>query len=114
MSTGMVSVAVPLSSMPSRLTMLKPVNVNVSEYVPGFRPVMRYWPALSVTAVRTFSMRAGLDASTVTPGSTPPDSSLTVPVRVPCADAKDGSRTAAIRIRTTLNARRMVGLLDTE
>ena len=30
--------------------MLKPGSVNVSEYVPGFRPVMRYCPAPSVTA----------------------------------------------------------------
>ena len=111
MSTGIVSVAVPLSSMPSRLTMLKPVSLNVSEYVPGFRPVMRYCPAPSVTAVRTFSMRAGLDASTVTPGSTAPDWSLTVPVRVPCANARDGSRTAAIRIKTAFDAPRMVALL---
>ena len=30
-SAGIVSVAVPLSSMPSRLTMLKPDSLNVSE-----------------------------------------------------------------------------------
>src|SRR2546426_3850746 len=34
--------------------------------------MMVYRPWLSVTALRTFSMRAGLEASTVTPGSTPP------------------------------------------
>src|SRR5580765_3894159 len=72
---------------------------------------MRYCPAPSVTAVRTFSMRAGLDASTVTPGSTAPDSSLTVPVRVPCANARDGSRTSAISHKTGFNARRMGVLL---
>src|SRR5438552_11624229 len=41
---------------------------------------MRYSPALSVTADRVFSMSTGLDASTVTPGSTAPDVSLTTPV----------------------------------
>jgi hypothetical protein len=38
---------------------------------------MRYWPLPSVTTDRTFSISAGLDASTVTPGSTAPDASLT-------------------------------------
>ena len=90
MSIGIVSVVVPLSSMPSRLTTLKPVSLNVSEYVPGLRLVIRYCPESSVTPTRTFSMRAGLEASTVTPGSTPPDWSLTVPVRVPCAKTSDG------------------------
>ncbi len=40
---------------------------------------MRYVPASSLTTVRTFSISTGLDASTVTPGSTPPDESLTTP-----------------------------------
>ena len=40
---------------------------------------MRYWPPPSVTTVRTFSMSAGLAASTVTPGSTAPDASRTTP-----------------------------------
>jgi hypothetical protein len=73
---------------------------------------MRYWPASSVTATRTFSIRAGLEASTVTPGSTPPDWSLTVPVRVPCANASDGSRAAATTIKTDLEAPLMVSLLQ--
>ena len=56
---------------------------------------MLYRPSLSVTTLRTFSMRAGLAASTVTPGSTAPDVSLTTPA-IPladacCADAIDGS-----------------------
>src|SRR4030095_7941293 len=69
---------------------------------------MRYCPASSVSAVRTFSMRAGLEASTVTPGSTPPDSSLTVPVRVPCAQTSDGKRVTATRNKTGIDALRMV------
>jgi hypothetical protein len=40
---------------------------------------MRYWPEPSVTAERTFSINAGLEASTVTPGNTAPDVSLTTP-----------------------------------
>ena len=34
------------------------------------------WPEPSVTADRVFSMSAGLDTSTVTPGSTAPEVSL--------------------------------------
>src|SRR5688572_19991714 len=56
---------------------------------------MRYCPVSSVTPDRTFSMSAGLAASTVTPGSTPPDASRTVPVR----DA--WAKTVAGRSRTT-------------
>jgi hypothetical protein len=41
---------------------------------------MRYWPVPSVTTARIFSINAGLDASTVTPGSTAPDGSFTTPV----------------------------------
>src|SRR5258708_5561854 len=55
--------------------------------------MMRYSPRSSVTALRTFSMRTGLDASTVTPGRTAPDASVTMPVMlaalVPCAPAGD-------------------------
>src|SRR5688572_31855287 len=41
--------------------------------------MIRYCPAPSVTAVRVFSIRAGLLASTVTPGTTAPVVSLTAP-----------------------------------
>src|ERR1051325_6989107 len=61
---------------------------------------MRYWPVVSVMTERTFSMSAGLVASTVTPGRTAPDVSRTTPVMVACADAVAGKsrrreRTAA-------------------
>jgi hypothetical protein len=46
-----------------------------------------------VTTVRIFSMRAGLEASTVTPGSTPPLESLTTPVIALWADAAAGRST---------------------
>ena len=40
----------------------------------------RYWPAASDTTERLFSINAGLDASTVTPGIAAPVPSLTEPV----------------------------------
>ena len=54
---------------------------------------MRYWPVPSVTAERTFSISAGLVASTVTPGSTAPEASFTSPAITACADARLGQRT---------------------
>src|SRR4051794_31008173 len=52
---------------------------------------MRYPPLASVTTERVFSMRTGLAASTVTPGSTAPVASLTTPVNVLCACAAAGT-----------------------
>jgi hypothetical protein len=46
---------------------------------------MRYWPVPSVALIRTFSISTGLAASTVTPGRTAPEVSLTVPARMDCA-----------------------------
>ena len=57
--------------------------------------MIRYTPLVSVATVQVFSVRAALDASTVTPGRTPPDASLTVPVRVACANASEGSSDTA-------------------
>src|SRR5688572_29440340 len=51
---------------------------------------MRYWPVLSLTAVRTFSISAGLLASTLTPGRIAPEVSLTVPAMTACATAVVG------------------------
>src|SRR5215475_11677756 len=51
---------------------------------------MRYWPVASVTTDRTLSIRAGLAASTRTPGRTPPELSLTTPVIAACAKTVDG------------------------
>src|SRR4029077_3607730 len=56
----------------------------------------------SVTAVGTFSMSAGLDASTVTPGSTAPDASLTTPLIDACADATTGSNSTNPDAKTHL------------
>src|SRR4030095_5678108 len=62
---------------------------------------MRYWPEPSVTALRTFSMRAGLAASTRTPGSTAPELSLTIPVIDACARANAGAITNMNTTRRT-------------
>src|SRR4029079_5691190 len=67
---------------------------------------MRYSPRSSVTALRTFSIRTGLAASTVTPGSTAPDVTVTTPTMVaelvPWLHAEDESsdRKARTRIPT--------------
>ena len=88
-----VLVKVPVSSMPSRLTALKPVNVNVTEYTPGRRSTMRYCPEPSVTAAADLLDECGLAASTVTPGSTAPEESLTMPVIEAWACASAGANT---------------------
>ena len=56
---------------------------------------MRYWPLPSVTAERTFSISAGLAASTVTPGSTAPEVSFTTPVIDAWANESEGTQTSA-------------------
>src|SRR5437867_3814631 len=66
--------------------------------------MIRYWPAPSVVTVRVFSISTGLDASTVTPGSTAPDVSLTTPAIDPWAEAAAGTstrdaKTAAANLR---------------
>src|SRR5262245_14172271 len=47
-------------------------------------------------------MSAGLDASTVTPGSTAPDASLTTPLIVACAEATIGSNSTNPNAKITL------------
>src|SRR5262245_1534249 len=91
MSMLIVAVNDPSSETPSRLTVLNPARVNVTVYSPARRSTMLYWPLPSVVADRTFSIRAGLDASTVTPGNTAPDESRTVPVRDACANTQVGA-----------------------
>src|SRR5437763_2547799 len=95
------------SSSPSRFTVANPVRVKVTVYTPGLRSVRRYAPVESVMAERVFSMRTGLAASTVTPGSTAPAASFTIPVRELCACAAAGSRHKS-RNATTLHARCLV------
>ena len=54
--------------------------------------------------LRLCSMRTGLAASTVTPGSTAPEVSLTTPVNVLCACAIDGSASSAKQQRNPSRA----------
>ena len=90
----------------SRCTVVNPPSENFTTYVPGGRVTMRYWPVPSVTTVRTFSVNAGLEASTVTPGRTAPDESLTTPAIVACANATRGRiSTAASTTRALIKLR---------
>src|SRR5215472_10353103 len=72
---------------------------------------MRYSPRSSVTAERTFSIKTGLEASTVTPGKTAPDVSVTSPeivaALVPWLAAGDGRRSNARTRRPRLRERYM-------
>src|SRR5229473_6903597 len=74
-----VAVKFVVSWTPSRLNVLKPARLKVTAYVPTARSTILYWTWLSVTALRALSMSAGLEASTVTPGSTAPEVSLATP-----------------------------------
>src|SRR5262245_63500934 len=59
--------------------------------MPGRNDRMANWPEPLVVVERTFSISAGLSASTVTPGMTAPLSSRTVPVMEEvCAAAEMG------------------------
>src|SRR6185436_18655667 len=62
---------------------------------------MRYWPVSLLTLLRTFSLRTGLEASTVTPGSTAPDVSFTTPVIDAWAKAVAGNNATRHRHITT-------------
>src|SRR5437773_9059487 len=78
--------------------------------MPGRRFSILYVPLASVVAERTFSIKAGLLASTVTPGNTAPVASFTVPANALCACAVAGSashastttKTIAIRLLATI------------
>src|SRR5215475_15046706 len=95
-SALIVAVKSDVSSTPSRFTVLKPGRANETEYVPVRRLVIEYRPAPSVVAARVCSMSAGLETSTVTPGSTAPDVSLTSPAMpLVCADAVSGRSSAS-------------------
>ena len=111
-STSTWAVKLVRSSRPSRLSVAKAASENVTVYTPGRNPGSRYWPRPSVTVERTFSMSAGLVASTVTPGSTPPEASLTVPVMapvlVPCARAIAEKSHRPAHVRRVSKATRLI------
>src|SRR5207249_4975965 len=76
--------------------------------LPGRRSMILYWPSPSVTTLRVFSINAGLDASTVTPGSTAPDASLTMPameVGVCWAHDTDAASTHTAKVLTRATRR---------
>src|SRR6187402_2643558 len=93
-SALIVAVKSDVSSTPSRTTVEKPGSSNLTVYVPGLSATIEYVPEPLVTVERVFSISTGLDTSTVTPGNTPPDASLTVPeIALVCAEANTGVRT---------------------
>src|SRR5947207_2353493 len=100
-AASIVAVNEPVSSIPSRLYGENPASVKVTAYVPGRRSTIRYWPAPSVVTERTFSINTGLDASTVTPGSTAPVASLTAPAMEAWAKASAGKNTVHARTNAT-------------
>src|SRR5258705_13340766 len=100
MSTSIVATNDPLNSMPPRLTVSKPARVKATVYVPGLRSTTRYCPESFVTVDRVFSMRAGLEASTLTSGNAPPEASCTTPAIDACARAAPGSAAHATVKRT--------------
>jgi hypothetical protein len=102
-----VSVTEPDNSSPSRTTVVNPGSENVTVYVPGRKSTMRYNPASSVTVDRTFSIKAGLAASTVTPGITAPDESRTTPVSDAWAKAVAGTRSTTISAASCFGTDRM-------
>src|SRR5262245_53564352 len=83
------------SSIPRRTTDVNPARLKVTSYTPGRRSMMVYRPSSFVTAVLDFSISAGLEASTVAPGSTAPVVSLTTPAMpVVCAETSTSARKA--------------------
>ena len=72
MSALIVAVNDPVSSTPSRLTVLNPFKEKVTVYVAGAQIDDAVLAAAVGHGRRVFSINASLDASTVTPGSTAP------------------------------------------
>src|SRR5262245_779356 len=105
-----------VSSMSSRLYVLKPGSAKVTMYLPGRSSTISYRPWLSVVTARLCSIRAGLVAVTVTPGSTAPVLSVACPaiaVRADCDQTGDAVRTATTRaLHKQLDTARMGQLLS--
>src|SRR5436190_11965774 len=70
--------------------------------MPVRKSMILYCPCASVVTLRTFSIRAGLDASTVTPGSTAPDVSFTTPAIPLCASEAAGTSARNASTRATV------------
>ena len=87
------------SCRPARVTVPNPASSAVSRYVP-IRSGIRNAPAPSLTA-RNVLPEASFVAVMVTPGSTPPCVSLTVPLSVAsCAAAANGSASMTSDVST--------------
>src|SRR5262249_22456887 len=104
----MVAVKFAGSSIRSRLNELKPGSENERLYTPGRRSTIVYWPWPFETTDRVFSMSTSLDASTVTPGRTAPDASLTVPAMALCALAGVGKSVRETSAANAENKTRLV------
>ena len=97
---------------PPACTGLNPGSVKVTAYTPGRRSTILYWPRSSVTAVRIFSMSAGLDASTVTPGRIAPVASVASPAMPPLtADCAEAPAVATSMIGTETNRTRQLRVM---
>src|SRR5437667_5431526 len=87
----------------SRVNCLNPCRSKTSLYTPDGSEGNRYFPSASVTVVR-LPINDGDVAVTVTPGSTAPCASLTVPLRRPCAIwANPGDAISTPNIANTTN-----------
>src|SRR5947207_16026566 len=75
-------------------------SASITVYVRWIGMTELYWPVESVTAERTFSISAGLDASTVTPGITAPVVSLTRPAMLLPLCARPAAGTSRSVART--------------
>src|SRR6266853_4241282 len=105
MSTFTAMTPEPDTARSSRFTVENPGSENVNAYVPGRRSVTRYWPVPSLTTVRVFSMSAGLEISTLTPGRTAAEASRTTPAIVACANTRLGSSRIPAAAVTTFRTR---------
>ena len=86
-----------------------PQAEHVTLYSPGRRSTTLYWPDESVVTVRVFSINDGLAASTVTPGRTAPDVSLTTPaIELWACAAVGSSRKRALATKASNELRRIL------
>src|SRR5476649_565550 len=103
-STLTVAVKPTLMLIPSRITVPKPPSSYCTAYIPGGSAGRRYTPSSLLIVVRT-PCSAGLDAVTVTPGSTPPLASATRPFNDPVVAPTDcASAPAATSVSIANNA----------
>ena len=89
------------SATPRRASVWKPGSVKVTSYTPGGSPVSANAPAPSVTAASIGPPASVLRASTVTPGSTRPVASVTVPsMPASCAWTGPGAANPTSSVRS--------------